>query len=250
MANYKAVDADKLDADLTIVADAIRDTSGTTEKMVFPGGFASAVSELCNPVDYLAAVCNKAATEIINPKISGVLCDRFQQDSINLTKVDLPGVTEMGTGCFNFCSNLEEINFSSVAKIGSSCFESCHKITEWYFPSLETISGWGWVFASCRSVTKAYYPKLQSITGPKCWSGNVSLETFILGADTVCTLSSADVFSDTPIGGNTTNTEGRIGYIYVPSTLVDSYKSATNWSTYADQIRAIEDYPEVLEGWE
>lgn len=24
--------------------------------------------------------------------------------------------------------------------------------------------------------------------------------------------------------------------------LVDSYKAATNWSTYADQIRALEDY--------
>lgn len=32
------------------------------------------------------------------------------------------------------------------------------------------------------------------------------------------------------------------GYIYVPSALVDGYKAATNWSTYADQFRALEDY--------
>jgi hypothetical protein len=32
------------------------------------------------------------------------------------------------------------------------------------------------------------------------------------------------------------------GYIYVPRTMVDTLKSATNWSTYADQIRALEDY--------
>lgn len=32
------------------------------------------------------------------------------------------------------------------------------------------------------------------------------------------------------------------GYIYVPRALVDSYKAATNWSTYADQFRALEDY--------
>ena len=38
------------------------------------------------------------------------------------------------------------------------------------------------------------------------------------------------------------------GYVYVPSALVNSYKSATNWSTYADQIRAIEDYPDITGG--
>lgn len=32
---------------------------------------------------------------------------------------------------------------------------------------------------------------------------------------------------------------------YVPSALVEEYKSAPNWSTYAEQIRAIEDYPEI-----
>jgi hypothetical protein len=32
------------------------------------------------------------------------------------------------------------------------------------------------------------------------------------------------------------------GYVYVPRSLVDSYKSATNWSTYANQFRALEDY--------
>ena len=35
---------------------------------------------------------------------------------------------------------------------------------------------------------------------------------------------------------------------YVPTSLVDTYKSATNWSTYAEQIRAIEDYPEITGG--
>ena len=38
------------------------------------------------------------------------------------------------------------------------------------------------------------------------------------------------------------------GYIYVPAALVDSYKAAGNWQYYADQIRAIEDYPEITGG--
>ena len=35
---------------------------------------------------------------------------------------------------------------------------------------------------------------------------------------------------------------GNIKYIYVPAALVDSYKVATNWSTYEAKFRALEDY--------
>ena len=46
MANYQVVDADKLDSDLTVVADAIRERAGTSAKMVFPDGFADAVRNI------------------------------------------------------------------------------------------------------------------------------------------------------------------------------------------------------------
>ena len=48
-------------------------------------------------------------------------------------------------------------------------------------------------------------------------------------------LSNTSAFNSTPITFGT-------GYIYAPRALVDSYKAATNWSTYADQICALEDY--------
>lgn len=35
--------------------------------------------------------------------------------------------------------------------------------------------------------------------------------------------------------------------VYVPASLVDSYKSETNWSAMADQIFAIEDHPDICE---
>lgn len=49
-------------------------------------------------------------------------------------------------------------------------------------------------------------------------------------------LSAASAFTGTNIA------YGK-GAIYVPSELVDSYKIATNWSTYADQIYPISAYP-------
>lgn len=44
-------------------------------------------------------------------------------------------------------------------------------------------------------------------------------------------------------GAETTPIRQGTGYIYVPFTLVEAYKAADNWSTFANQIRAIEDYP-------
>jgi hypothetical protein len=60
-------------------------------------------------------------------------------------------------------------------------------------------------------------------------------------SDKVATLVVTNALSNTPVASGT-------GYVYVPRALVDAYKSATNWSTYAAQIRAIEDYPDITGG--
>jgi hypothetical protein len=36
--------------------------------------------------------------------------------------------------------------------------------------------------------------------------------------------------------------------VYVPSALVEEYKVATNWSAIANNIYAIEDYPDITGG--
>ena len=68
-----------------------------------------------------------------------------------------------------------------------------------------------------------------------------ALTAVIIRSPAVCTMSDSKAFKSTPIASGT-------GYIYVPAALVDSYKAATNWSVYADQIRAIEDYPGICGG--
>lgn len=54
----------------------------------------------------------------------------------------------------------------------------------------------------------------------------------VLNSNEVPTLVNVNAFLLTPI------TEGT-GYIYVLDSLLDNYKSATNWSTYATQIKPI-----------
>jgi hypothetical protein len=62
------------------------------------------------------------------------------------------------------------------------------------------------------------------------------LKTFIIRqSDSVCTLTYTYTFKNTLI-------ESGNGYIYVPDSLLDQYRQATNWAAYADQIRALEDY--------
>lgn len=70
--------------------------------------------------------------------------------------------------------------------------------------------------------------------------GCTNLKTLIIRTSTLCTLDALNTFTNTPIDLGT-------GVIYVPDNLVEQYKTAKNWSTYASQIRAIEDYPEITE---
>lgn len=51
MPNYKFVDTDQLDADLTTVADSIRTKGETSAKLDFPNGFAAAVEAISTGVE-------------------------------------------------------------------------------------------------------------------------------------------------------------------------------------------------------
>ena len=74
-----------------------------------------------------------------------------------------------------------------------------------------------------------------------CFRGCDALETLIIRTPTVAKLVNKNALQNTAIANGT-------GYIYVPADLVETYKTTTNWVTYADQIRAIEDYPGITEG--
>jgi hypothetical protein len=75
-----------------------------------------------------------------------------------------------------------------------------------------------------------------------CLANDGNLETVILRkSDSICTMSGTSSLSNSGVANGT-------GFIYVPASLVEQYKAATNWSAYATQIRAIEDYPEITGG--
>lgn len=73
--------------------------------------------------------------------------------------------------------------------------------------------------------------------------GTDNLETLILRSPTVCTVRSFSPFPQYVLYQSAIDYDR--GYIYVPKSLVDSYKSNSSWSKHSTQFRAIEDYPEV-----
>jgi hypothetical protein len=124
--------------------------------------------------------------------------------------------TSVGRNAFTDCKSLTKVKFLSATSIAMNAFGYCIALTTADFHALTSINSYA--FYTCRS-----------------------LATVILRNTTVCTLASKDAFESTPIKTGT-------GYIYVPRSLVDTYKAASKWSTYANQFRAIEDYPEITGG--
>lgn len=126
-----------------------------------------------------------------------------------LTTVNLPAVTTLGHNAFRDCSALLTATFASAESAGSAVFYGCSSLRVIDFYSLKSING-------------SYFIE-----------GSKQLKALILRGDTVVTLSSS-------LGSN--SNLSRSYFIYVPRALVDSYKSATNWSAYSSRFRALEDY--------
>lgn len=156
-----------------------------------------------------------------------------------ITSVNLPNAKTIGSSAFRQCSLLTTWTADSVTSIGGSCFRDCPKLANVTIPKGIT-SIPGTAFYNCDSLARIDLPEnVRSIIG-NAFQQCGALATFIVRkSDGVCALGAA--LTGTPIASGE-------GYIYVPSALVDSYKAATNWSTYANQFRAIEDYPEICGG--
>ena len=145
----------------------------------------------------------------------------------SIESIKLSNATSIGEYAFYKCSSLTSVSFPLATSIGGSAFNGCSGLTEIYIPKATSI-GYG-AFQDCSSLTSVSFPVATSIDDYAFHSCR-GLTTIYVGTNTstVCTLSNTSAFNNCT---NLTN-------IYVPASLVDSYKSATNWSSYADKIKA------------
>ena len=200
----------------------------------------------------------------------------------------LPSLTTADHGSFYFCSSLESIDLPLLTTCDLQTFDDCEKLKYINLPVIKTITRDMFAYANiedingtdvhmplvntvglfsfsrCTNLKTVYFPELTSVSqgafqycsalhrcefdkpvsfGYGAFSPCANLTTFILNNKTLSTLSETNAFSETPIANGT-------GYIYVPKDVIESYKTNTKWSTYADSFRAIEDWPDVVKGKE
>lgn len=198
-----------------------------------------------------------------------------------LMEVNLPNVEYIGPSCFSGCFVLPSLSLPKLTYADSNCFYRCYAMTSVDLPNLETSAGG--IFGDCYALTNVNVPKLTSIPGGtfnKCnsltkvelpsvtsvaqlgirnssvlkeviFGTKISsfanqafyqcpaLDTIVIqNTETVATMDSTHTFENIKI----TSTSGSI---YVPDALVDSYKTATNWSVYASQIKPLSEYVAV-----
>ena len=124
---------------------------------------------------------------------------------------------------------------NTVTSIGRYGLSNCVKLTSVVLPAVQVTNANAML--GCSALTQADFSNLQHIQHSTFY-GDKKFATLIIRTQAVAKLDATSAFKDTLIASGK-------GYVYVPSALVGSYKTATNWSTYANQIRAIEDYPDI-----
>ena len=169
----------------------------------------------------------------------------------SLTQVDLPMCSYIGKSAFGGCSKLTQVNLPMCNYIDSSAFITCRSMTQISLPVCTYIGDAAFfayrpltqvdlpmcsyignsAFAGCRSITQISLP-VCSYIGNGAFNGCSLLSIITIGYSDMCVVGS-NTFNATPI------TEGT-GSIYVPASLVDTYKSAETWSVFSSQIFPIE----------
>jgi hypothetical protein len=151
------------------------------------------------------AIVNQTATYYRNDTIVTLKVSFFSGNT-NLETIILPKVTHLNG--FSGCTALKYCDFSGAQYIQSGAFMNCTSLERIEFPIAAQIHS-------------------------NVFKGCTSLRTLVLRPPkTVTSLGNTASFEGTKIG------DGE-GYIYVADNLVEKYKTATNWSTFASQIKPL-----------
>lgn len=153
--------------------------------------------------DHVFSNCADLKSVTVPPGITNTYYT-FQYCS-TLRSVSLPpGITSISAGSFQYCPLLRPITIpSGCTYIGSEAFQSCRGLPSTIFPpKISTISSQA--FQYCNGISFYDFTRHTSIP----------------------TLSDTNAF-----GGIAADCQ-----IRVPAALVDEWKAATNWATYADYI--------------
>ena len=161
----------------------------------------------------------------------------------NLQSINLPNLTQWGVDgammyeTFEDCTNLQTVNLPKLtnAILGDSTFRNCKSLQSIELKCSNSLVFYNSIFKGCTSLTQVKAPL--TIISSSCFSNCSALRKLILPqTDKVATLESSTAFKDTFL-----DKDGVTNGIYVPSALLNEYRTATNWVTLANHIHALND---------
>lgn len=146
------------DTDMTAVADAIRTKSGTSDALVFPDGFVSAVQAIQagsggDDGSFKAVIERTAVKPLLPSNLTSIGADAFS-NCTKLALTSLPdGVTSIGENAFQNCTNLALTSLpDGVTSIGNYAFKNCTNLALTSLPSGVTSIG-QYAFQNCTGLT-------------------------------------------------------------------------------------------------
>ena len=142
----------------------------------------------------------------------------------SLKKYQNKYATSIGYSAFGSCPALTTVDLPNATSIGDQAFYGCRALTSVDFPNATSIGNSA--FNSCSALTSIDLPSATSI-GSYAFFENSHLKTIFLRSKTMCTCT-----GDPSLNSSTA--------IYVPESLIDSYKTATYWVNYASKFKTLE----------
>ena len=169
-----------------------------------------------------------------------------------LSSIVIPnGVTILGKNVFQYCYTLSSIVIpNGVTSIGEYAFMSCYTLSSIVIPNGVTSIGAYYLFSKCYTLSSVVIPNNVTLNNPKsafieCMSlTSIKVPRSVTNIDTSMFgkcygIKYYDFTNHTAVPELSSTTNLLVPAdceIRVPAALVDEWKAATNWSTYADKI--------------
>lgn len=177
--------------------------------------------------------CTKLQT-ISLPECKVVGSYAFAQCS-NLQNLELPKCTTVFISAFASCKSLTTIDLPNCTSIYNYAFNTCEELVNVNLPSCKILLNSA--FSNCYSLSTMSLPAAKDIR-PGVFMKCYNLKSLYLMGSSLCKLSNSNAFTSTPIGGYSTSA-GTYGSIYVPASMLASYKAETNWTYFSNRMVGI-----------
>ena len=204
--------------------------------------------------EYAMAGCSALQTALV-PKLATSGTYAFN-NCTSLESISMPQLATVPNYMFAGCSALSSVSIPNATRINQYAFQNCKDLTSIELDGVTNIGNYAF---SGTGIGTLVIPDATSLGTYLCqgyrtgvvdqhktvnlssnrFNGANSLCHLILRSTTMCTLTT-NALTGTAIAAG-------IGWIYVPTDLVATYKAASNWSNYASQIVDISEYPKALQ---